>query len=383
MLTSPDPSSLGTAYSDRLRAQISSEIRSRGGWMPFSRYMDLALYAPGLGYYAAGAQKFGATGDFVTAPEMSPLFAQAMAAQIAPLMRLSAPAILEAGPGSGKFAADLLLELERHDALPDRYGLLELSPDLRQRQQQTLETRVPHLLGKAQWLDRLPDRFSGVVVANELLDAMPIDLVAWQNDQILERGVALNPEGTLDWEDRPASGPLLRDAARICVSPPYVSEIGRVAQAWVAGWGQILERGAVLLIDYGFPAREYYHPQRTGGTLMCHYRHQAHADPFYLPGLCDITSHVDFSAIAHAGCDAGLDFLGYTSQGQFLLNCGITDLLSRVPSVDVQRYAPLASSVQKLLNPAEMGELFKVLALGRGIEQPLIGFARGDRSHTL
>jgi SAM-dependent MidA family methyltransferase len=383
MLTLPEPSSLGKAHSDRLRAHISLEIQARDGWIPFSRYMELALYAPGLGYYAAGAQKFGAAGDFITAPEISPLFAQAMAAQIAPLMRLSEPAVLEAGPGSGNFAADLLLELERSDALPERYGLLELSPELRQRQQEKLETRVPHLLERVHWLDGLPKRFSGVVIANELLDAMPVDVVAWLDDQILERGMTLSPEGTLEWEDRPAPEPLLRTAAQVRVVPPYVSEIGRAARAWVAAWGRILECGAIVLIDYGFPTREYYHPQRTSGTLMCHFRHQAHSDPLYLPGLCDITSHVDFTAMANAGCDAGLDFLGYTSQGQFLLNCGITDLLSRVPSDDAKRYAPLASSVQKLLSPAEMGELFKVLALGRGVEEPLIGFSRGDRGHTL
>ncbi|MGB0127335.1 MAG: SAM-dependent methyltransferase [Rhodocyclaceae bacterium] len=383
MCSLPEPDSIAAAHSDRLRAHICADIRSRGGWIPFSRYMEQALYAPGLGYYAAGAEKFGAAGDFITAPEISPLFAQSLVTQIAPLMRQSAPAILEAGPGSGKLAADLLLELERSGALPDQYGLLELSGDLHGRQRATLETRVPHLLGRVCWLDRLPERFSGVIIANELLDAMPVDLVAWQDDRILERGVAINSQGEFEWEDRPAPEALLRAGVDVPVEPPYVSEIGRAAQAWVAAWGSVLERGAMLLIDYGFPSREYYHPQRASGTLMCHIRHHAHADPFFRPGLCDITSHVDFSAMANAGCDAGLDFLGYTSQGQFLMNCGITDLLSRVPSNDIARYAPLASSVQKLLSPAEMGELFKVLALGREVREPLIGFSRGDRGHTL
>lgn len=351
--------------------------------MPFSCFMDLSLYAPGLGYYSGGSHKFGACGDFVTAPEISALFAQSLAAQVEQVMRLSVPSIVEAGPGSGVMAADLLLELELRDALPTRYGLLELSAELRERQAATLTARAPHLMERVSWLERLPDRYAGVVIANEVLDAMPVDLVAWQASGVFERGVTLDLQGHFCWEDRPAPALLAGAAVALGVEPPYLSEVGRAAQAWVASWGSTLEQGTLLLIDYGFPAREYYHPQRSSGTLMCHYRHHAHADPFFYPGLNDITAHVDFTAIAGAGVDAGLECFGYTSQAQFLLNCGITDVLTRVSVEDQARYLPLAASAQKLLNASEMGELFKVLALGRGIETPLMGFTRGDRSHTL
>lgn len=379
----PLPDAAAAEHSKRLCKHIADEIRSAGGWIPFSRYMNLALFAPGLGYYSGGSHKFGATGDFVTAPELSSVFAQTLAVQVEQVMRLSAPNIVEAGPGSGTLAAELLLELERRDALPVRYGLLELSAELRERQAATLAARAPHLMERVLWLERLPERHAGVVMANEVLDAMPVDLLAWHAGGVCERGVTLDQEGSFRWEDRPASDLLAEAAMALGVTPPYLSEVGRAAQAWVASWGSSLEQGALLLIDYGFPAREYYHAQRSSGTLMCHYRHHAHDDPFFLPGLNDITAHVDFSAIAEAGVDAGLACYGYTSQAQFLLNCGITDVLARVSLDDQARYLPLAASAQKLLNPSEMGELFKILALGRGIDTPLIGFTSGDRSHTL
>jgi len=382
-LTLPIPDAAAAEHSARLSKHIAGEIRAAGGWLPFSRYMDLALYAPGLGYYGGGSHKFGAPGDFVTAPELSPLFAQTLATQVEQIMRLSAPSIVEAGPGSGILAAELLLELELRNALPTRYDLLELSGELRARQRASLEARAPHLTARVFWLERLPERFSGVVIANEVLDAMPMERVAWQASGMFARGVALDAQGQFCWEDRPAPTLLAEAAPALGVEPPYVSELGPAAQAWVASWGAILGRGALLLIDYGFPAREYYHPQRSGGTLMCHYRHHAHDNPFFLPGLNDITAHVDFTAMAAAGVDAGLEFYGYTSQARFLLNCGITDVLARVSRDDHTRYMPLAASAQTLLNPSEMGELFKVLALGRGIEGPLIGFASGDRGHTL
>lgn len=298
-------------------------------------------------------------------------------------MRLSLPSIIEAGPGSGALAAELLLELELRNASPTHYGLLELSAELRERQAATLAARAPHLMERVFWLERLPERYSGVVIANEVLDAMPVDLVAWHASGVFERGVILDPQGHFCWEDRPAPALLADAAVALGVDPPYLSEVGRVARTWVTSWGSALEQGALLLIDYGFPGREYYHPQRSSGTLMCHYRHRAHDDPFFLPGLNDITAHVDFTAIAGAGVDAGFECYGYTSQAEFLLNCGITDVLARVSVDDQARYIPLAASAQKLLNASEMGELFKVLALGRGIETPLIGFTRGDRSHTL
>ena len=382
-MTMPQPDADAAESSRRLATLIATEIERAGGWIPFDRYMALALYTPGLGYYSGGARKFGAAGDFVTAPELSPLFAQTLAAQVEPIMAASAPHILEAGAGSGALAVDLLLELERRGALPERYDILELSGELRARQQEAVARGAPHLAGRVAWLDALPDTFSGVVVANELLDALPVNIVAWREDGLFERGVALE-DGGFAWQERPASGALLAVSQGLTfVRPPYVSEIALAARAWVAEWGRILRQGALLLIDYGFPQREVYHPQRAEGTLMCHYRHHAHGDPFWLPSLNDITAHVDFTAVAEAGHDAGLDVLGYTSQAQFLLNCGLAQLLEQRQEDGAVAYAALASGAQKLISPAEMGELFKVLAMGRGIAEPLLGFAHGDRCHTL
>ena len=380
-LPAPDPAA--TRHSARLLDRIAADIRGAGGWISFARYMDLALHAPGLGYYASGARKFGASGDFITAPELSPLFGQALAEQVAQLMSLCGGQIIEVGPGSGALAVELLLELERRGALPERYGLLELSGELRARQQATLTARCPHLAGRATWLEHLPGRYSGLVIANEVLDAMPVHRLAWYDDEIMDRGIALDDHGALCWEERPATGALLAAARALSVEPPYRSEIGLAARAWVGSWGQILERGALLLIDYGFPAREFYHPQRGTGTLMCHYRHHAHDDPLFLPGLNDITAHIDFTAVAEAGTSRGLELCGYTSQAQFLLNCGLTDILGRTSPEEAAVYCRLAAGVQRLISPAEMGELFKVIAVGRGIDEPLVGFVCGDRSHTL
>lgn len=382
----PAPSPEAAAHSARLTALIAAEIAGRGGWIDFARFMELALYAPGLGYYAAGAQKFGSAGDFVTAPEMTGLFAQALAAQVAQIQALSAPQVLEVGAGSGRLAADLLQALEALAALPTRYRILELSGDLRQRQQETLARSVPHLLHRVEWLDRLPEKFAGVVVANELLDAMPVHIAAWRDEAIFERGVSITAAGDFCWQERPAAGDVLIAAqalgANYALPPGYESEISLAAPRWAAEWGHILTCGAMLLIDYGFPQREYYHPQRGCGTLMCHYRHLAHTDPFFLPGLQDITAHVDFTALIAAAHPTGLALLGYSSQANFLNNCGILDCLTRlVPGSPA--YLRAAGAVNKLLLPHEMGELFKVIALGRGIETPLLGFHRSDQSHRL
>ncbi|CAG0934540.1 MAG: hypothetical protein EFKGCFLK_02525 [Rhodocyclaceae bacterium] len=381
-MTMPEPPPDAAESSRELAALIVDEIERAGGWIPFARYMELALYAPGLGYYSGGARKFGAAGDFVTASELSPLFAEALAAQLEPVLAASAPRVLEAGAGSGALALGLLRELERRGALPERYEILELSGELRARQQETLAA-APQLAARVGWLDALPEQFSGAVVANELLDALPVNIVAWREDGIFERGVAL-ADGGFAWRERPAEGALLAVSQGLTfVQPPYVSEIALAARAWIAEWGRILRHGALLLIDYGFPQREYYHPQRAEGTLMCHYRHHAHGDPFWLPGLNDLTAHVDFTAAAEAGHDAGLEVLGYASQAQFLLNCGLARLLEARQADGAAAYAALASGVQKLISPAEMGELFKVLALGKEIGKPLAGFARGDRLHAL
>lgn len=385
-MTLPLPSPDALAHSQQVFSFLRDEILAAGGWLPFSRFMEHLLYAPGLGYYTAGARKFGTAGDFVTAPGMTALFGQALARQVAQVMDGSAPAVLEIGAGTGRLAADLLLELERLGCLPESYGILDLSADLRERQQQTLAAAVPHLLSRIEWLDSLPESFCGVVIGNELLDAIPAEIVAWRENGIVERGVALDAAGDFVWAERSATGALLAAALEIgeqCQLPPgFESEISLALRAWMAEWGHRLERGALLLIDYGFPRREFYHQQRARGTLMCHYRHYAHPDPFYLPGLQDVTVHVDFTAVIAAAHAGGLDLLGYTSQGQFLLNCGILDRLAALP-LDTPEYVRAASALGKLLMPHEMGELFKVIAVGRGLDEELCGFASGDQSRRL
>ncbi len=382
----PAPSPEALAHSQQLQAEIRRRIAAAGGWISFADFMAAALYAPGLGYYTAGARKFGAAGDFVTAPELTPLFARALARQAAQVMDLSAPRILEAGAGSGRLAADLLLALEKLDRLPEQYAILDVSADLRQRQRQTLEAAVPHLLGRVVWLDELPESFAGLVLGNEVLDAMPAHCVTWQDGAILEKGVAVDEAGNFLWRERPATGRVLEEAVAIageCLLPPgFSSEVLLAGPAWAATWGGRLAQGALLLIDYGFPRREFYHPQRHGGTLMCHYRHQAHPDPFHLPGLQDITTHVDFTGVIAAAFPAGLELLGYTSQAQFLFNCGLLQDLETLEPGSLP-YLKAAAAVQKLVQPQEMGELFKVIAMGKGLTGPLLGFARGDRSHAL
>lgn len=382
----PVPSAEALASSSALGRMIEREIAAADGWIGFDRFMDCALYTPGLGYYGGGAHKFGREGDFVTAPEISPSFAQTIAAQVGQILALGAAQVIEVGAGSGQLAADLLLELERRQEIPDNYAVLELSGELRARQHATLAKCAPHLLPRVRWLERLPERFDGLVLANEVLDAMPVHLVVWRKDSIRERGVVF-VDGRFAWNDRPAGGRLLERAqalANECALPPdYLSEVSLAVPAWIRRWAEILDRGALLLIDYGFPRREYYHPQRDTGTLMCHYRQRAHGDAFHLPGLQDITAHIDFTAVVEAGCAAGLDLLGYTTQAHFLLNCGLTDVLARTPADDARNYLPLANAAQRLVSPAEMGELFKVVALGKGVDQVLLGFRHGDRSATL
>ncbi len=370
-LPSPEPQAL--AASRALLERIGAELAAADNWISFARYMELALHEPGLGYYAGGARKLGAGGDFVTAPELSPLFGRALARQLAQLLE-PGEAVLEFGAGSGLLAEILLSELQGV-----KYEILETSPELRDRQQRRLGSRV-------RWLDHLPQKFRGVMLANEVVDAMPVHALAWTRAGVLERGVCVN-EGQLAWSDRVADGLVLSESKKIQLEIPpsgrYESELALFARAWMRSLGRFLERGAIFAIDYGFPAREYFHPQRSMGTLACHYRHRVHGDPFFLPGLQDITAHVDFSALARAAADAGLAVLGYANQAQFLVNCGITELLAKEDPADAKRYLPAASAVQKLLSPSEMGELFKVLAVGKGLTKPLLGFSSGDRSHAL
>ncbi len=365
-----------------MRAHIQADIAQAGGWIPFARYMELALYAPGLGYYAGGAAKFGAAGDFVTAPEMTPLFGATLARAVEAVLRATGGEILELGAGSGRLALDLLRELEIRQALPARYRILEVSPDLRLRQRELIAAEAPHLLPRVVWLDRLPERFVGLMLANEVLDAMPVHLLHWLDGEVFERGVVVE-RGEFAWRDlRLSEGPLWQAAKAINPGPDYVSEINLAAPAWIASLAQCLERGVMLCFDYGFPRGEYFHPQRYMGTLRVHYRHHSLDDPFYLPGLCDLTAHVDFSAVADAARASGLDLLGYTSQANFLLNAGLLELMQRMTPGSID-YLRAAAAVQKLLQPSEMGELFKAIAFGRGIDGNLPGFERGDRRGAL
>jgi len=377
--TLPRPTAEQSAVSERLKAAIVADITHGGGWIPFDRYMDHVLYAPGLGYYAAGATKFGdlgSGGDFVTAPEISPLFAQSLATQLAQLFERAPRRIVEFGAGSGRLAADLIAALRERGTDCEQYLIIEVSAELQRRQRARLAgERV------VQWLASAPNEFGGVMLANEVLDVMPVRLFAKRSGATVERGVSVR-DGGFFLSERAAPQDLQDAVAEIeqevgVLPDNYSSEIGFAARAWARSAAAWLRHGALLLIDYGFPRREYYHPQRLMGTLMCHYRHHAHADPFWQPGLNDVTAHVDFSAISDAAHRAGLDVLGYTSQARFLLNCGLVERLEDNPSP--QR----ANAMHRLVSEAEMGELFKVLALGKGIADPLIGFVRGDRSARL
>ena len=378
----PEPTPEAREHSDRVAAHIRDEIAARGGWIAFSRYMELSLYAPGIGYYSAGARKLGKAGDFVTAPEISPLYGQTLARQAKQVLEAGFDEVLEVGAGSGALAATLLEELERANVVPRNYLILELSADLRERSRDTLAARVPHLLERVAWLNRLPPSFSGLVLGNEVLDAMPAEVVRINGGKTEQGGVAVRND-RLSWSWRLASDELLAATERLGLPEGYRTEIQLAARGFVRSLSGVLEKGVAFFVDYGFPEKEYYHPQRRQGTLMCHYRHQSHADPFFLPGLQDITSHVDFSAVAAAAREGGLELAGYTTQAQFLVNCGITEVMSRTPAEDAARYLPLANQANRLLSPAEMGELFKVVALARGFTEPLIGFREGDRRVSL
>lgn len=380
----PAPTETERTRSAVLADLIRGEIEASGGVIAFARFMELALYAPGLGYYTAAGPQFGEAGDFVTAPELSPLFARCLARQCRELIgRMGRAELFEAGAGSGAMAADLLLELEALESLPNRYLILELSGTLRARQQDTLRRKAPHLVDCVRWLDELPPKgFRGVVLANELLDAMPVErfrvteagvtrlAVAWEQDRFV-------------WRAQPADAPIRSRIEPLGLAPGYTSEINFHAEGWVRSVAERLEQGVMLLIDYGFPRAEFYHPQRTGGTLMCHYRHRAHDDPLTLVGLQDITAHVGFTAIAEAGAEAGLSVLGYTSQAAFLIGCGLEELAAASDPADARAHLALTQQIKKLTLPHEMGELFKVIALGRGIEDPLRGFALQDRRGRL
>ena len=388
MTNLPQPEAEALAQSRQLLDLIRAEIKTAGGWISFARYMEMALYTPHWGYYTSSSKKFGASGDFVTAPEMTPLFGQTLANQLYPLMQESAPCLVEAGAGSGLLAVDVLQALEQMNALPQDYFIMEISPGLRQTQAGTLAEKVPHLLSRVRWLDALPDGFRGVVFANELLDAIPVRLLVSRHDGLFERGVGLNEHHELQFADVPADRELAGYAAQLTLpasdTMDYVTEFHPGAARWVTTQAERLQQGAILLIDYGYPRAEYYLPNRAQGTIQCYYRHHVHNDLLLWPGLNDITSFIDFTAIAEAGYDAGMDVLGYTSHAHFLLNCGLLDALEKRNAPESADYIRAAQAVKRLTSLNDTGELFKVLLLGKNITNlPALGFSRGDRLFSL
>ena len=374
----PPPTPEAAAHSHELAERIANAIGEEGGWIPFSRFMELALYMPGFGYYAAGSRKIGAEGDFVTAPELTPMFARCLAMQVRQVLDRLGGEILELGPGSGVLAADLFEELKTQGAAPARYRLLEVSPELRERQRDLIARRHPGDIDRFEWVDRLPERIEGMVIANEVLDVLPCSLVYRAGGAILERGVVLTEAG-FGWEDMPIpEGELKRRAHAVIPAGDYeyLTEVNLSAEALVRTVAAALARGRglALFIDYGYAQGEYYHPQRSMGTLRCHYRHRVHNDPFFLPGLQDITAHVDFTAMARAAQSAGAEVMGYTTQAYFLISCGLAVMVSGGdPSMTLSRLK-VTSAVSRLISPSEMGELFKVLGIGCGVDWPLQGF---------
>jgi len=378
----PLPGREESGISISLVSQICNEAMDSA--IPFSRFMQLALYEPERGYYSAGKHKFGEGGDFVTAPELGSAFAFCLAEQCQQVLEaLPGASILEAGGGQGRLAVDLLLELERRNILPQRYLVLELAHGLRTIQKETIEKHAPHLLSRVEWLDDFPSTFEGVMLGNELLDAMPVELFEVQDSEFVRMGVSCT-EGQLHLvPGTPLPVAATQRFRELSLPNGYRSEINLQAEAWIAGAAKSLSRGVLLLIDYGFPREEYYHPQRNTGTLMCHFRHHAHVDPLVLVGLQDITAHVDFTAMAESAVESGLDVLGYTSQAAFLVASGLEKLVAASDTGDSRAHLQLTAQIKKLTNPSEMGELFKVIAFGKQFEQPLKGFMLQDRRHRL
>jgi len=381
----PIPSPEAFQHSMQLLAHIFSEIKHHGGKIPFAKYMDLALYTPGLGYYSGGMQKFGMHGDFVTAPELSALFSKCLARQCQEILEnLGDGDILEIGAGSGQMAADILLALTKANALPNYYYILELSADLKKRQQEKIATLCPRFFNRVVWLETLPlFDFKGVILANEVLDAMPVHQFHIHQNILHEVEVTVQDE-KLQHQISPTNNPHLLAHYHSQTWPTeYTSEINLHLKPWIMSLSDILKSGVILIIDYGFPQHEYYHPQRSMGTLMCHYRHYAHHDPFLYPGLQDITAHVDFTAIAEAASEIALDVLGYTSQAAFLFDTELMTLVEPYNATTDKEIIIRNHAIQTLTSPAEMGELFKVIALGRNFEENLMGFNRMDRRYTL
>lgn len=379
----PEPDREMLRQSENLVELIAGRIDHAGGRLPFDQFMELALYAPGLGYYSAGSRKFGESGDFITAPETSNVFARCLARQCRQVLEEVGGDVLEFGAGSGVLAADLLAELQALGSLPDRYLIVDVSPDLKARQKALLQQRLPAVMDRIFWLDGFPEQgFRGSVIANEVLDAMPVHRFRVDRGRVQEQYVeAAGKRLRLQWGE---ASPLLRAAAeKLLAANPglpdgFESELNLRSVPWLQAMSGCFAAGLMLIIDYGYSRAEYYHPQRDRGTLMCHYRHRAHPDPLFCPGLQDITAHVDFTALAETALDAGLAVCGYTTQAYFLLSCGLEQLLAESDPGDVKRHLMLTQGVKRLLLPSEMGERFKVLGFTRGLKSQPIGFSLKD-----
>jgi len=384
----PAPSAEAIDHSEQLYLHLKSQLSQHP--LSFHDVMDQLLHAHGLGYYSAGAKKIGAAGDFITAPEISSLFGHALAMQCAEVLQSTGGSILEFGAGLGTLAKDILLQLEAEHCLPENYYIVEISADLRQRQQRHLEATIPHLYPKLVWLDHLPEGgFKGIILANEVIDAMPVHLFEMTAEGATEMQVlqdfSLQPTSQLsaglkDWFSR-------AEIQKISFPEGYRSEVNLAMEGWITALANCLEQGLVLLIDYGYPRHEYYLPDRSQGTLICHYRHHSHDEVLYLPGLQDITAHVDFTAVAEAATEAGLSVSGYTNQASFLSGCGILQMAEQAADGNLEKQMQLAQQIRSLIMPSEMGEIFKVIALTRGlpeaIDNHLMGFSFSDQRHRL
>ena len=389
----PRPDAASAAHSQKVADHLQSRIVADGGCISFATYMHEALYAPGLGYYSAGATKFGGAGDFTTAPEISPVFGYVLARQCAPVLsdlreQQASATILEVGAGSGKLAADLLTRLQSLDALPDEYRILEVAADLRERQEVYLRESIPELAERVTWLNEFPPQSSGVVIANEVIDALPVERFVRRGDRLMQICVALE-NNLFVFVEREAPDILAAAIERIeadlgtPLPEGYVSEVNLAAPAWLADIAGTLQAGILFLFDYGTSRREYYAADRDGGWLRCHFRHHAHSDPLILPGIQDITAWVDFSAIAAAAVNAGLGISGYVSQAHFLVNGGLADELRHFTELPADAQVQLSAQVKLLTLPGEMGENFKCLGLGRGLARGLASLETMDRTHTL
>lgn len=386
----PAPGWDAIAHSKVLTRRIFDQITQNHGSIGFDQFMRMALYEPGLGYYSAGARKFGREGDFVTAPEISPLFSRCIAVQCAEVLRsIGGGSILEVGAGTGVMAAEMLGELEHRNCLPERYLILEISAELKARQRELLTTSIPHLIGRIEWLPGLPQNgFRGVIVANEVLDAQPVVRLGFEREELYEYRVSRERDD-FTWSKAAAGPEIISHAGRIrrqldgAWPNGYTTEINPGLDAWVRTFAGILEQGVILLVDYGYPRHEYYHWQRNQGTLLCHYRHRVHHDPFLYPGLQDITTSVDFTAVAEAAVDGGLSLVGYTNQAYFLLSCEMEQIMNRLADADQKNRMKLLAQIRMLTMPGEMGERFKLMALGRKYPHELRGFTFSDQRGRL